>query len=109
MFGIKPELAHDVFWDLFRYTKDNQSLKIGQRSEEVFANLPAYIFPVAKEHYQTYLGWSRWFYGGNDFPCLQVVWPDSEATFPWEDGFDDQFEAGQADLTKQGWLASIVS
>ena len=62
-------------------------LPIGERTDAVFANLPAYVFPVAKKHYRDLLGWSRWFYGGDDFPCLQIVWPDRAGRFPWEPTF----------------------
>ncbi|HEY1605029.1 MAG TPA: DUF4262 domain-containing protein [Allosphingosinicella sp.] len=30
------------------------------------------------------LGWSRWFYGGDVFPYLRLVWPDRVGLFPWE-------------------------
>ena len=104
---FSTKFAHDVLWDLFRSAKAGDSLPIGTATDKVFANIPAYIFPVAKRHYADYLGWSRWFYGGDEFPCLQIVWPDREGTFPWEDGFDPKFNGDQPDLTEHGWLASL--
>jgi len=53
-------------------------------------------------------GESRWFYGGDDFPCLQIVWPDRAGRFPWEADFDAQFEGNQPDLTEQGWVNEIT-
>ena len=109
MFSTKDEIAHDVFWDLFRDAKSDRALPVGTRTDQVFANLAAYAFPVAKRHYADYLGWSRWFYRGDDFPCLQIVWPDRTGAFPWEAGFDPAFANDQPDLTENGWLAALAN
>ena len=108
IFGLKKEIAHDVLWDMFRKAQAGLSLPIGKRTDEVFGNLPAYVFTVAKRHYADHLGWSRWFYGGSDFTCLQIVWPDRAGLFPWQDGFDPAFKAHQPDLTEKGWVAALA-
>lgn len=107
LFGMKGEIAHDVLWDLFRDAKREKPLVVGKPMGDVFGNQPACLFPVAKRFYAEYLGWSRWFYGGDDFPCLQIVWPDREGMFPWEAGFDPAFAGSQPDLTERGWQGAI--
>ncbi|MGH7019324.1 MAG: DUF4262 domain-containing protein [Brevundimonas sp.] len=109
MFGLKSQIAHDVFWDLFRGAQDGRALPIRARTEQPFGNLPAYAFPVAKRFYADYLGSSRWFYGSDDFPCLQIVWPDRAGVFPWEDRFDPEFVSDQPDLTENGWQATLAN
>lgn len=108
MFSMKREIAHDVFWDLFRDAQAGRGLKQGVRTDQVFANLPAYVFPVAEKYYREYLGWNRWLYAGDNFPCLQIVWPDRDGVFPWQDGFDPTFAHDQPDLTENGWSASVA-
>lgn len=108
IFTLKREITHDVFWDLFRDAKAGIVLPIGQRTDQVFGNSHAYAFTVARRHYRDHLGWSRWFYAGDEFPCLQIVWPDREGLFPWEAGFDQEFAPDQPDLTELGWAASVL-
>lgn len=108
VFSMKGSIAHDVFWELFRDAKAGAALPRGRRTDQVFGNLPAYVFSVAKRFYAEHLGWSRWFYGGDEFDCLQIVWPDREGVFPWESGFDPAFAGDQPDLTERGWAASIT-
>lgn len=108
MFGMKAEIAHDVFQDLFREAQADSILPVGRRTNAVFANLPAYAFPVAEKFFAEHLGWSRWFYGGDAFPCLQIVWPDRQGVFPWEVGFDADLEGAQPDLTERGWEEALV-
>jgi len=107
IFGLKSETVHDVFWDMYRDAKSGIPLSTGQRNDEILGNAGAYVFPLAKRFYYNYLGWSRWFYGGDDFPCLQIVWPDRSGTFPWESGFDQSFSSSQPDLTNEGRTASF--
>jgi len=105
MFGMKTAV-HDVFWDLYRDAVAGVPLTIGKRTNGVFGNLPAYVFTVSKRFYENHLGWNRWFYAGDEFPCVQIVWPDREGVFPWEQGFDQAFAGRQVDLTEHGWAAS---
>lgn len=107
VFRTASEIAHDVFWDLYRLAEQGQTLPLGRRTDQVFGNLPAYLFPIAKRHYREYLGWSCWFYRGDDFPCLQIVWPDRAGLFPWEDGFDAAFGGDQIDLSELGWRTEV--
>jgi hypothetical protein len=109
IFSIKDAIAHDVLWDLFRDCQSGVKHPVSVRTDQLFANLPAYLFPVARKHYREHLGWSRWFYGGDEFPCLHLVWPDPKGVFPWEPGFDERFRSDQPDLTERGWLNSLAN
>jgi hypothetical protein len=108
LFGLKGDIARDVLWDLFREAQAGFRLPSSTRTDRAFGNLPAYAFPVAKRHYPEYLGWSRWFYGGDDFGCLQLVWPDRAGLFPWEAGFDAALGDDQPDLSEAGWTAAVA-
>lgn len=108
IFSLSQDVSHKVFWDLFRDAKDGAALLIGKRTDGVFGGAPAYAFPVAKKHYRELLGWSRWFYGGDDFPCLQIVWPDRNGVFPWEPNFETDFQSSQPDLTERGWANEVA-
>jgi len=106
MFGMMT-ISHDIFWELFRNAQLGRGLPVGARTDQVFANLTSYAFPVSKRYYADYLGWNRWFYAGDSFPCLQIVWPDRAGIFPWEKGFDQAFAGDQTDLTDNGWVAAL--
>ncbi|RYF21092.1 MAG: DUF4262 domain-containing protein [Oxalobacteraceae bacterium] len=106
--SMNDGIAHDIFWDLFRDAKSGVSLPVGQPLDNVFGNGLAFVFPVAKRFYRDHLGWSRWFYGGDDFQCLQIVWPDRDQLFPWQPGFDEAFAGLQPDLSEDGWQATLV-
>lgn len=109
IFSLKSDIVRDLFWNLFRDAEHGVVLPVGKRTDDVFGNLPAFAFRIAHKHYRNYLGWSRWFYGGDNFECLQIVWPDPAGHFPWEPSFDAEFRADQIDLTEHGWANEIVA
>jgi hypothetical protein len=108
IFSLKRETAHNVLWDLYRVAQSGEKLPVGRRCDQVFGNGHAYLFPVAQRHYADHLGFSRFFYEGDDFPCLQIVWSDRDDVFPWEPGFDRDFVGLQIDLTEDGWTSAIL-
>jgi hypothetical protein len=103
VFGLKPEIAHAVLWDVFRDLKAGKTLPVRTRLNDVFGNHQACLFLMGKAHYPEHLGWSRWFYAGDEFPCLQLVWPDRSGVFPWETGFDATMAGLQPDVSEDGW------
>ncbi|HEX8480318.1 MAG TPA: DUF4262 domain-containing protein [Allosphingosinicella sp.] len=102
LFGLTRATRHDILWDVFRDLQGGIRWPEAERVSGVVGNADVAFFPVAARHYPEHLGWCRWFYGGDDFPCLQLVWPDRVGLFPWESGFDPALLEFQPDLSEQG-------
>jgi hypothetical protein len=109
VFSLKSETAQAVIWDIFRDIQSGKPPPIGARTSSIFANIDAVLLPCAKSRYRNFLGWSRWFYGGDDFDCVQLVWPDATGRFPWEPKFDQQRQDNQPDMTEKGWTAALAN
>jgi hypothetical protein len=109
VFKVDHKVANSYFWLLYRCAKNGKPVPRAVRTVGILPGENAYVFPVAKRHYASYLGWSRWFYRGDDFDCLQVVWPDEAGVFPWEDGFDSKYADAQIDLSERGWAAEAAT
>ncbi|MFC5554817.1 DUF4262 domain-containing protein [Methylobacterium iners] len=108
IFSMDGDVAHDIFWSQYRRAEKGQAPSIGRRAEGVLSNLDVCFFPVAMRYFRDYLGWSRWFYRSDEFPCLQIVWPDPANLFPREPGFDPEFAPDQIDLTEHGWTGHLA-
>ena len=50
---------------------------------------------VEREFYQNYVGYGGWFYNTFDFPLLQLVWPDKNHYFPWDNDFNPDWKFKQ--------------
>ncbi|WP_285017260.1 DUF4262 domain-containing protein [Novosphingobium sp. fls2-241-R2A-195] len=103
LFSLSKDVSHSILWDIWREIEAGTRPEAGTRVHGIFGNADAVLLPVAKSSYEEHLGWNRWFYGNDDFDCLQLVWPDRDGRFPWESGFDDKFADSQPDLTGGGW------
>ncbi len=56
--------------------------------------------PVAS--YDDYLGCAQWYYGGDDFPTHQMVWPDSRHRYPWHSDYPVALRERQPVLSDDG-------
>lgn len=108
VFSLDSKVAHDVLWDIYREAKNGRQFPTGVCVSDIFANVDAFLIPVGKEAYPYYLGWSSWFYGGNGFPCVQLVWPDQEGRFPWQAGIEKGFRLLQPDTSPEGWVKALT-
>src|SRR5258708_34513429 len=72
----------------------------GTHEDEIFSNVTAVLLPVSRQHYRNHLGWSRWFYGNDEFQCLQLIFPESGGQVPWQ-GLS---ESVHVDLTAGNWF-----
>ncbi|MDZ7905774.1 MAG: DUF4262 domain-containing protein [Cypionkella sp.] len=86
IFGLNPDVAQ------FAINQYNDRVRQG----EVFNTklpyhgfldaCPVYFVAVPQIHFAKYLGWGRWFYGGDDFRVMQMIYPDKiTGGWPWSE------------------------
>ncbi|MGY4308021.1 hypothetical protein ACVIJ6_005264 [Bradyrhizobium sp. USDA 4369] len=103
VFSLPHQVAHDTFWHLYRELEAGRRIPVDVSSPDIFTNAPAMLLPVSSRHYADHLGFSRWFYGGDGFECLQLIYPDRAGHFPWSSSASAQIRTAQPDLTERGW------
>lgn len=94
-FGLSHDLMHSMFWtakELFD-TQPVPDLAVGY--PDFIGDFDVRFLTVDKVRYTDYFGYGHWFYHGWDFPVLQIVWPDKQALYPWEEGFNPDWKWGQ--------------
>ncbi|MEM9797916.1 MAG: DUF4262 domain-containing protein [Pseudomonadota bacterium] len=101
---LKHDVANGLNWDIWRRIEADGSLPIGVPVDRLIRDPYRLIFlPMRRDAYKGYVNWSLWFYRGEDFPCLQAVFPDKAGLFPWESGYDPATGGDQPDLTDGNW------
>jgi hypothetical protein len=103
VFSLSRQTAHHTFWHIYHELEAGRRFLIREPTEAIFRNFAAVLLPVSLQQYRPHLGWSRWFYAGDDFQCLQLVFPDSGGHYPWSPGSSESFRAAQPDLTTGNW------
>jgi len=84
LFGLPWSTAEGIINGLSARMNAKQSFAHGDSDSEVLESHNVKFVSVSRDHYRAHLGYAIWFYGGVDFPTLQVVWPDNHGGFPWD-------------------------
>lgn len=103
VFSMERENASAVLWSMYNAQKSGEAYPMNTPVCDILTNVPVCLLPVDRQRYAEYLGWSRWFYGNDTFPCLQLVWPSREGVFPWHPGFPTDLAEHQPDLSEAAW------
>lgn len=94
--GLKPEAAHSVLNDCARRLKGGARFEDGHRERELLTTVECEFRRVEVRWLRQLMGYAVWFYGDDNFPAVQCVYPDLKNRFPWEAGFDDSWRVRQA-------------
>ncbi|OON68848.1 DUF4262 domain-containing protein [Hymenobacter sp. CRA2] len=86
-FGLGHELMHSLFWEAKRLFDEQPQPDLNVGHPGFLEGHDVRFLVVDKACYADYLGYGMWFYNGRDFPALQLVWPDQQGLFPWQDDF----------------------
>ncbi|MCO6009990.1 DUF4262 domain-containing protein [Actinoallomurus purpureus] len=73
----------------------------GQECQDVIEGYPVVLKAVDYGWYRVFFGTALAFYRRPPLPYLQVVWPGSDGSFPW----DPRYPEHHRDLQPQLWLA----
>lgn len=90
--GLRQELAHILLNNMAFDIKGGKTITPGEFHEGVLDNFLCYFGSVSTEYYREYVGWASWFYGGDNFPLLQCVYPTVQGIFPWEKNFPEELK-----------------
>jgi hypothetical protein len=58
----------------------------GQSHDDVVNGYPVRLRTVEPDWYRAFFGQAIWFYRRPPIPFLEVVWPNRDGAFPWDDG-----------------------
>jgi hypothetical protein len=78
VYGLPQERAHQILNDLADNLRAGQRYVAGGAYEDLLERYPCTFRLVPPAHYGEHLGWAAWFNETNDFPALQLIYPDKE-------------------------------
>jgi uncharacterized protein DUF4262 len=88
MFGLDLTTMHQVINLIGNSVREGKSYTPGSESAEFLEGYRCSFRSVDPVWFPQVLGYAVWFYGGVDFPVLQVIWPDKQHHYPWELEFE---------------------
>jgi hypothetical protein len=98
--GLKEDLRHTLLNNLNFKIGQGKLFTDGLSSTDVLEGHNCYFQEIPEEHFREYFGWNRWFYGGNDFSAVQMLWPNIYGVYPWDEKASEALRQMQPVLTK---------
>jgi hypothetical protein len=89
--GLLPETAHFAMNEAAKMLRVGVDLTTG-RHPNLTGQVDCEFRPVDRKWVEHLMGWALWYYDGDDFPVVQIVYPDLRNRFPEDEGFDKSFE-----------------
>lgn len=83
IFGLPPDRMMAILNTCGELVRAGARFEAGRRAANILDEYEVEFREVAEvTSYREYVGYARWFYGGDWFPLLQCLWPDKEGRFP---------------------------
>ncbi len=95
VFGLPEPVAHELLNAIADEVAEDRKFLPDSRHDGVLVGYPVRFVAVPKQRYDDYLGSAVWAYEGDEFPCVQLVWPDKQGRWPWESGVRAGFAESQ--------------
>lgn len=86
-FGMDLNMMASLTNEVCEWIKESNTIEPYIPYDDYLENADVKFIPVDKVFYDDYLNFGINYYEGTNFPVLQMVWPDKENKFPWDEGF----------------------
>lgn len=99
--GLQPSLTRILLDNLqFSITTEGRSFADGATATDVIDGYLCFFKTIPVANYGDYFAGNEWFYDGNDFPAVQMLWPNTSGVYPWDDAADEYLRWVQPILTE---------
>lgn len=82
--GLDKDTAHFLINEYNYRIRDGESFDVEQHYDEFLQDAKITFRTIAKEYYESLCPQAQWFYEGDDFTMLHLIWPDENGALPWE-------------------------
>jgi hypothetical protein len=95
VFGLEEEVAEDLLNVVADEASEDAKFLPDSKHDGLLVGYPARFFVVAQPQYAALVPQIGWAYAGEVVPVVQLVWPDKQGRWPWEDGVREGFAKSQ--------------
>ena len=96
--GLPADTMQTLVNDVGQKVSDGVRYKSGDNARDLAEGRTCTFRDVNPVVYSETFTWAVWFYGNQEFPALQLFWPDKQDRFPWDPKFDEHLRHRQLNL-----------
>ena len=90
--GLKQQLAHTLINNMAYEIKQGKTFSPQTFEADIIDGFNCYIINADKVHYDAYVGQAQNYYGDDDFPLIQCIYPTVKGIFPWENEWPEEIK-----------------
>jgi hypothetical protein len=94
--GLSPDLSHFVLNEVVRLMRAGTQIENAIRIPDLLDQVVCEFRTPQQRWAAHVMNCASWFYGGEQFPVLQCIYPDLSNYLPWETAFDSSWRERQA-------------
>jgi hypothetical protein len=87
LFGLSSPVAHGILSTLADAAQSGAMFPLDRPCDALVEGFDCVFLPVPRIQAEAYALSAVWFYGGQEFPLYQVIWPDRAGRYPWMPGY----------------------
>jgi hypothetical protein len=85
IFGLDATVAHGILTILANAAAAGKMFPLDRPCNALVRGYDCVFVEVPRGRFHDYVFSALWFYAGKAFPLYQVVWPDREGRYPWNE------------------------
>ena len=86
--GLSPEMNAGNIVECAAKIKGGNTIATNIDNHDFLSGFPVQFINVLPEHFPFYFGFGLNYYGDQNFEAMQLVWPDKQSNWPWDDDFN---------------------
>lgn len=87
--GLKSQLSQILLNNIAFDIKGGKVFTPLKYEADVLDNFDCYFVEVEKSNYDDYVGGAQRYYGSDNFPLLQCIYPTTKGIYPWQSEWPD--------------------
>ncbi|MDP9350230.1 MAG: DUF4262 domain-containing protein [Chloroflexota bacterium] len=95
IFGLATDVMHVIINNIGEDIRGGAHFEASREYPDILEGYNVVFRAVMPEQYPEHLGWGMWFYNYHPFPVVQLVWPDRQGRFPWQEGTSAEYQSLQ--------------
>jgi len=93
--GLQDDVAAQLIELVGDDAEDGSRYGEGDRTGDLLHGYSVTFRSVPRSHHRGWFATAVWAYQNDDFPVLQLVWPDKQGRYPWQPDVREGFLAAQ--------------
>jgi Domain of unknown function (DUF4262) len=93
--GRSRATAHHILETIANGLDHDRRRDLSVPTSTLLPGTPCHFIEVAERYYYDYVGFARWYYRRRQFPLYQIVWPNHDGLYPWNERASRTFKEWQ--------------